>query len=453
MLRLTVTAALFALLVTHASGREWHLTYTATKQQTTQDPKGDVPPRIETRSYTETIALGDDVLVVQNDRQKIIHDFSRRRFVVLNLDSNTYDEWSLFSMVDAREVELLNRNALRAALHSAKVDEAHVPFDRFDNETALHVRSLPNPHNAPEPIIEQGSVDNRMEFRHRNQTVVRFTPSDTTLPAELRHRFDNYLAYSCAIHPDIRHVLRNAEFIPKELVFTSRELNKVTTTTFHLVSAAPSDSDSSALPAAATPTSHEDDPVLQLIASIREAERTGRRPTRRDAVAFANSAFADGRMLDGLMALLEHGLQSGEQLTDEIRKHRPKFANDRACQIYLQAFDQSTKEACEQALAANASIDRPGLQRAYMLELQRANHLDRLGKSAEAIECYLTVIRGNPFHAGALHDLGMLLARTWEHPKAWLCWDTARRLYPDHPMFSDVREREKQLLSRYPEFF
>ena len=53
----------------------------------------------------------------------------------------------------------------------------------------------------------------------------------------------------------------------------------------------------------------------------------------------------------------------------------------------------------------------------------------------------------------ALHDLGLLLAHSWQQPHAWLCWDIARRVYPQHPMLKEIAARERILQSRYPDFF
>lgn len=448
-----VLIALVLLSVAAIGAEELVLVYTATEEQEIQSPKGDTPPRAENRTYIQTITLAERYLVVQDDRQKLIRDFPHRRFVSLNLTDLTYDEWSLFSLVDFFEAELNNRNALGAGMRAAKIEQGAAQFDRFDNESALHLESRANPRLPDKPVIEQVKLIDGLEFHHRGQTVVRFIPSDTSLPAGLRHRFVNFLSYSCAIHPEIRGALAATGAIPRELVFNWSSVNRRTTVTLHLISAKSVDTDSSLLPADATPTRHDDDPFFQLIAAVREADLSGHRPTRQEAIAFANSAFADDRPLDGFMALLEFGLQSGGQLTDEIRKHRSKFASDVPCQTYRKAFDQSSKAACEQSLIANATIDRTNLQRAHMLDLQRANLLERLGKSREAMECYLKVIRANPFHAGALHDLGMLQARSFEHPKAWLCWDTARHLYPDHPMLKEITERESRLVADYPDFF
>lgn len=432
---------------------EWVLVYRVTDEVTITSPEANVPPRTEHRAYTETIALTPTCLVVQDDRQKQIRDFAHRRWITLNLADQTFDDWPLCGLVDFLAAELNNRNALGAGLRAAKIDQASLQFERFDSETELRLESAPHPRNAPAPRIEQVNVGQVIEFRHGDRTVVRFTPSDTTLPAAFQPRFVNFLAYHCAIHPQIRAALVAAQVLPRELVFTSNNLNRRTTTTMELTSASLESTDHRQLPPAATPALHGGEPVFALIAKVREAERTGHRPTRTEAIAFADAAIAAGRPLDGLMALLEFGLQSGEQLGAEIRQRRATFALDAACTRYLQAFAQSSQAECEQGLAANAMLSRDHLQRGYMLDLQRANHLDRLHRVDEALACYVKVIEANPFHAGALHDLGLLLANTYEHIQAWLCWDTARRLYPDHPMFRDITEREHRLVATCPDFF
>lgn len=444
--------ALFPLSLVRAD--EWILTYAVTEEQRIESPKGDAPPRTETRAYTQTVALGERYLVVQDDRQKLVRDFAQRRFVVLNLARNTYHDWSLFGLVDFFEAELVNRHTLGVGMRAAKVESAAMMFDRFDSESAMRIKSRTAPADSPPPVIETVKVGQGIEFKHRGQTAVRFVAAGTPLPPNLRHRFVNYLAYGCSIHPDIRDALAATAAIPQELTFTWRQVNSETTATHRLVSAKAAKSDSTVLPEGAKPALPESDPVTDALIAVQAAERGGaKRPSQRDAIAFAESALADGRPLDGLLALLEHGLQSGEQLTDELRRHRAKFDRDAACQTYLKAFDQSSRAAAERSLAANETLDRRSLRRAYMLELQRANHLDRLGRPREAMQGYLEVIRANPFHAGALHDLGMLLARGFDHPKAWTCWDLARRLYPAHPMLRDIAAREQQLLARNPDFF
>ena len=447
----------FATCIVLGAGRgaaaEWVLTYAVTDEVTIASPDEATPPRRETRSFTQTVTLGEDTVAVQDDRRTMIYRISTRRVLNVSGEHNTYQDWSLFSLVDGREAELFNRNALGAAMRAAKIDEAASQFRRFDSETELHMESQPHPSNETAPVMEPVKRGDRLEFRYDGQIVAQFVPTETRLPPALHQRFVNYLAYSCAIHPEIRRAIAATGTVPQELIFTSRSVNRQTTSTRHLISSAPSHSDRSLLPAGATLAGAGGDSVLQLVATVHEVARSGQLPTRDAAIAFARARVAEKNALDALMALIEYGLQSGDNLTAEIRRHRAIFEADDRCQRYLKAFNQSSKALCEQNLALSDSIDRTGLRKSHQLDLQRANHLDRLGKPKEALEAYLNVVRANPAHAGALHDLGMLLARTYEHPKAWACWDAARRLYPAHPLFKDVIAREQRLLTGHPDFF
>ncbi|MBI2497037.1 MAG: hypothetical protein HYV75_03645, partial [Opitutae bacterium] len=223
--------------------------------------------------------------------------------------------------------------------------------------------------------------------------------------------------------------------------------------TLRLLSAAAADSDSSTLPAGVRPAEHPDDPFYRILSDVEHAARNPARPRREAVIRFADDAIAAKRPLDAIMALLEFGLQSGEQLTDDLRRHREIFNRDAACQAYLGAMRPSDKAAAEKSLAANAALDRRGLAKAHMLDLQRANLLEQTGQPRQAVELYFKVLRANPHHAGALHDLGLNLARGFEPAKAWQCWDAARRLYPAHPMMRDIIRIEQDLLRNEPDFF
>lgn len=444
---------LFLISCLTARAEEWALTFAVTENKIIQSPKGDTPPRHENRSYTQKILVGPARLTVEDDRRKIVYDFARRSMLAIDPAPNTYNEWSLYGLPSFFEHELSNRNAIGAAFHAAKIQQAAVSFLRYDNETALRVESRPAPHNLPAPIIETVKLEGVIEFRHEDATVVRFVPADKPLPADLHHRFVNYLAYSCSIHPQIRQALAETKMIPQELTFTSRNAGTTTTTALQLISSMSVSADHVVLPAGAKPAEHTNELFFEILAAIESTARNPARPSPADTITLANQAVARDQPLDGMLALLEFGLQSGEQLTVEMRRHRKTFDRDPACQTYIKAYRQTDKETAEKSLIINASINRQGLTKAHMLDLQRANLLERTGHPREAIEHYFTVLRANPYHAGALHDLGMLYLRSYDHSKAWLCWDAARRLYPNHPMMSDVIRIEQEVLKNQPDFF
>ncbi len=443
----------FCLVLSAARADSQLLVFDVTEETSSAALDSSSTPRTELRHYTETVFLGTDVLAVQDDHQKLIRDFARQRMLVLDVAKNSYADWSLFGTVDFFEAELFNRAHLGAAMRAAQIKDAAVQFDRFDNECALRLDSGPPSEDQPRPAIQRDEAGGALVFTHEGRTVARFEPADIVLPAPLQHRFVNFLAYHCSIHPEVRRALADAHAIPQRLVFTARTFDRVTTTTLRLVSCAPAAAEEGDLPTHAAPEDASHDPILKALAAIRTAQQAAHRPTRAEAVAFADDAIARHRPLDAILALLEYGLQSGEPLSAEIARRREAFSTDPDCNLYRNAFDQSSKAACERSLATNARIPRDHLQHAYMLDLQRANLLEPLGKADEARQLFLRVLEANPFHAGALHDLGLLLAHSWQQPHAWLCWDIARRVYPQHPMLKEIAARERILQSRYPDFF
>ena len=444
---------LFLIFCLSVHAEEWALTFAVTENKIIESPKGDAPPRNETRHYTQTVVLGPDRLAVQDDRQKIIYDFSRRSMLVLDLAANTYNEWSLYGLPSFFEHELSNRTALGAVMRAAKIQQTEAIFLRYDNETALRVETRSAPRDFPAPIIKSVKQEGAFEFRHADAVVVRFVPADKPLPVAWHHRFVNYLAYSCCIHPQIRRTIAETKAIPQELTFTSRNTGTLTTTTLRLVSSLSVSTDSAALPAGAKRAAHSNELFFELLTAIETTARNPDRPARAETVTLADQAVTRGQPLEAMLALLEFGLQSGDNLTVDIQRHRKSFDRDPACQAYLKAFGQKDKAAAEKSLVINVSINRQGLTKTHMLDLQRANLLERTGHAREAIEHYFTVLRANPYHAGALHDLGMLYLRGYDHSKAWLCWDAARRLYPNHPLMSDVIRIEQEVLKNQPDFF
>lgn len=431
---------------------EWILTFAVKEQRTVEGPDSKTPSKTTTRDYHQTVALGADYLVLDDGRRKSVFDFAGKRMRWTEPAAGTMHEESLYAVPTGLEHELHNRATLGAAMRSANIEAAKI-FDRFDCESELRVTSPSRTvFNTPAPKIDQTKIADAWEFRHAGELVVRFVPDSRPLPAQWRHRFVNFLAYNCSLHADIRHAIAETGAIPQELVFTWRAMNATTTRSLRLVSSAPSIGDSSGLrndlqPAA---TDRKLDAALEpVVAAAATAGPRDAAPT----IQFAQESIDGKRPLDALLALMEYSLQTGEPVADGMRRHQDAFSRDPDCQAYLGSFRQTDKATVEKNLATNKGISRTGLQKAYMLELQRANLLEAAGRPREAIEGFFQVLRGNPRHVGALHDLGWIYLRNYEHGKAWQCWDPARKLYPGHPMMRDVIRMEMDVEKSQPDFF
>jgi hypothetical protein len=449
-----VTPVLLALLILPAQATEWIIRFDVARQKTTKVDAGKVSPPDEDRHHTETVVLGESYLVTDDGQQRRVFDFARVWLTDLTLATNIYVEGPLYPNVAFMEHELANRNMLGSAMRAAKIAQVQLQFDRFWNESTLHMASRNAPAEAPPPKIETVQAGAATEFRYNGEVVARFIPSTEKPPPALYHRFINYLAYQCDLHPQIRQAIADTGALPQELAIHGRNLNATSLTTLRLVSAGAAESDSRALPAEARlmpPAANN--ALLQVLATVDAAAAQPARPTLQEADRFADAAIAARRPLDALLALLEYSLSTGGQPAEAMNKHRDIYGSDQSCQTYLKAFDQSSKPAAERSLKLNQSLNRKNLTKAYMLDVQRANLLDATGHQGEAIQLFLGVLRANPYHTGALHDLGSLYARGYEEYNAWRCWDAARRLYPHHPMMNEVTQFERDLTVRQLDFF
>ncbi len=458
-------ATLVSLPGHSARAEEWRLIYAVTHEQTARDPQG-VAPKQETRTSTLTLALGREYLVVDDGHEKKIYDFAHRRLVQANLDQREFDDWSLYCAIGARVSELQNRFALGAGFRAAKI-VAPEDFGRFDNETNLRLELPGMKLDEPEPDIGRKDLPGGgWDFQHDGLSVVQFIPAETPVPAEFYSRFASFLTYECSMHPKIRRQVVTTGRIPQQLMVRWHEVNTRTIATYRLQSAELAITDSTILPGGFRPAPHQGEPLFQAVSLVREEGRTTHRTTREEAGHFAKDALAAKRPLDAYLALIEYMLQSGERKPGELSRYQPEFHQDNRCQRYIASLDQSSKEACRKSLASCESIDRNGLQKAYMLDLQRADLLQKLGRGDGGMtspdeqnqtmatqKLFLTVLGANPFLAGAYHDLGVLYYETYRHPLAWLCFDTGRQLSPDHFLLKEITDLEQRFQHDFPDYF
>ena len=462
-------AAAFLFPVHPARAEEWQITYSVTQEQLLKDPQGTAAPKKQERSYILTITLGQQHLAADDGHEKRVYNFARRRMLQLNLDKHEYDDWSLYSNIGSRVREIQNRFAIGASWRATKF-AAQEYFGRFDNETNLGIVLPEMKLDEPEPVIEREDLPGGgLDFRHDGLSVVQFIPATTALPVLFSPRFASFLAYECNIHPKIRRQLAVADGIPRLLVTHWRLGNQQNTATYRLKSVERLATDSTVVPANFRPAPHQEGPFKELfhvISLVRDPVYVKQRITRDGAGQFAKDVIAAKRPLDACLALIEYGLQSGEQNPDDLRQYKREFEQDNQCRLYLASLDQSSDEACRKSLASCESIDRTGLRKAYMLDLQRADLLQILGRgrggattpaeqnqTVTAETLFLKVLAANPFLAGAYHDLGALYDETFRSSLAWLCFDTGRQISPDHRLLKDITTLEQRFQHDFLDYF
>ncbi|MGH8020176.1 MAG: hypothetical protein ACREIA_18240 [Opitutaceae bacterium] len=415
-------------------------------------------PLTETHITEEQVSFGGGHMVIADEEKTKIYDFTAKRYFVLPAAADDYEDISLYALCAFRVRELQNRLFLGEAMGSAGVQADNVSFDRLDMESLFGLE-LPNkPSRAAgitakpgEAFARNALADGTVTFSREGRAVTSFTPGSIRLSGARRRHWERYIVHACHIHPRIRSQIIAGGHLPGRLEFSAKDMNRTEKIAIEFIGTA-SAPDRAPARRLAGRTPRPPGAAKELEAIVTRAASTAP-PTKADAIAFARKAIAEDRPLDGLLALLEYGLQSGDQPTGEIRRHNDVFKEDSQCRRFFSGGPQSTKEERERTLAAYDSIEREGLEKACVLDILRANMLAPLGKPAEAKRLFLAALEANPFLSGVYNDLGNLYYHAYNMAAAWVCWDAGRRLHPDHPLLESATDLERRLERDFPALF
>ncbi len=424
-----------------------------TAAATTATGKGE--PRTERHAGELVVALGCDYFLVERDGAATLYDLKGKRILTRAAGKHEWTEISLFSDLGFRVMEYQNRVMLGRVLSAGGIKDPSVlgMGDTFELETLFCLR-FPDERGKPVAGLKRETLENgAWSFRKDGKEVVLFKPSVSAVSEEFRALFDRWMVYGCRVHPDIRREIVASGRVPQILLTHWKNTGEGDTSSLELKSVVESE-DTAVTPAAGLATlSSAEGPLRELVELTRDPKRRAEGPTTDSLKRFADDAMASGRVLDGFLALLEITFQNGGDVSAEFRRYRDRITQDEACKRFFEGMAQSDKTSCEHAVEVLRSIDRKQLKKDYIVDIHLADALSTLGRGAEAETVIFSVLHRNSFLVGVWNDLGQQYYRGYEMGKAWLCWDTARAICPQHPMLKSITELERRLESDFPEFF
>ncbi len=412
-------------------------------------------PRTERESGRLTVHVGEIYFLEESEAGSILYDFASRRILSRGPKDPAWTGISLYSELGFQIMEYQNRKMLGGALTAAGLKDPAMAAmgDTFELETLFSLR-LPADRQKPVPDLKRGTqADGAWVYRRKDAETVAFKPSTSRVPETLRPGYERWLVYRSRIHPSIRSEIVATGLVPALLRTQWHNTGQTGTTTLGLKSVELVATGVHAPAPGAEYDSPAQGELRDRVAAARDPKRGAQRPTLAQAEAYADKAIAAGHALDGLLALIEITLQDGADVAPAMRARMAAFQGDALCKSFFSSLDLPSKEACERSLKALAAIDRTGLAKDYILDIHIGDDLADLGRDAEAEKAFLAVLKRNPCIAGVWKDLGDVCFRQYEMPKAWICWDTARRLSPSHPMLKDIGKYEARLERDFPEYF
>ncbi len=407
-------------------------------------------PKTTTDANPIRVVLGPGRIVDEKRGIVRIHDFGKRRLLTIDGAAKRYTDESLFPVLGFRVMELQNRVGLAGALEVAKLKVVPMPVPLSE-----HLFSLDDPKTKAkiDRKVEAGMVSLSWE----GKPLLAFSEKVAAVGPDDRARFVQFVRYIHGGHPEVLKALEALDGVPERLVIAQRDGFRRTTTVLELKAHAQ---------VAELPIAFEGldrgfpeglgEPFRKLVETARSQ---GPKDYARRAEALVERqqrAFADGKGLDGFLALSEHGLQTGGKMPglDAERARAVLGADDDARLLMTALQPPADADGAARAIATLKDLnDRSDERSRHMLKIFEANNRTAKGEADKAEGLFVEALTVNPSIVGAWKDLGDLHVRRYDMVGAWICWDIARAIYPEHRMMRPVLDFEAQLLKDYPEYF
>lgn len=424
------------------------LTFQEHVETVRQAKKGKNPK--ETKSDGDlTVTLWPSVFSVDDGKKTTFYDFDRRKIDVLDRAKKTYEEDSLYFEIGYRTAEFRNRLFLQNALKAG--GEMTPEFQTFQLEILFGLR---HPKEKTPDAVARRTGPGTWNFNApTKELVTQAKLSGTPIPADLQKSWGHYLLYGCSLHPSVLAFLEKQGKLPKSLEFQRLNVGEASRVTLTLQKQEEVEGPDTSWEKSFQRTV-ESDPELWAAAQKSLAlTPPDVAQSRKATLDFVDKASKAGHNFDAALACLEFPLQTGGKMDETLKSILPKLKDDPNWDLFRQGLSTQSQDDAENAVKALNSIDRKGLTKGYVIDIMLGDAYEADQKPREAVDCYLKALKANPFLAGPWKDLGDAYYDGYQMDLAWLCWDTARKLYPDHPLLSGVSEEEKGFVKDFPGYF
>ncbi|NMO14513.1 hypothetical protein HPC49_36330 [Pyxidicoccus fallax] len=403
----------------------------------------------------------------------VILDFARRRRIEINGDARTYVDESLFPDVDFRHSELPNRDHIQSVLEAGGADVSDFGPVLSEHHLSVLDRERKRTIDAPKSgglggllrsVIKPARGDISVEsaqghtvFSAAGRRLLSYSDGGTKTSPELARRFGQFLRYRFCGHPLIIDRLVSEGRIPTEIDYESCHPQGMphsnATVRIKAVDTVRDDS----LPL----DGHRRvmDPGLfpeEITACLERVMLVGVPMHDRvmaQRMAEAKESAEAGRRLEMVLTLFELTLETGASVPGFGEAVRSD--GDVHVRRLVDALTRPpNSEAEARARVSTFENLRPyGGRKAHVLGTFEAPVQRSLGEHDVAQALLLAAIESNPFLAGAYKDLGDIYLGGYETRKAWLCWEAARRIAPEHSLVEGIVAREQLLAAAHPEYF
>jgi hypothetical protein len=443
---------LLSVAPTHAA--ELKLVY---ERLTTESPRGEkasAPAHAKQTRATITVGLGNQYIYEMGSDSPTQIDFEHRRLRSIQEDRHTFVDAPLYAVVAFREMEIRNRLALRQSLGKRKIKDARVTESVAGLEAEFGIKSEAAKDEAGD--LKSEKQPGAFLWRIGGDTATVCTFSDTALTPPQEAMFRRYLIYFCKIHPEVRAALLAQHHVPRRLTYRWNSLGTITTVELTLTSMAATADSALRVPDGLTAEPAFDSTLSTTLKIARDSFPRCRSAAANtyEAMEAAKKAAGDGRALDALLGLAEYTLMTSGESPALDDRTQALVRKDAKVKRYTDAIEKLSKGKLHESATMFEAIDRSGLEKGYLIDLEIATAHGQGGDPEGAETLFQNVVRTNPCIVGAWTDLAITYINSFDTFSGWICLDAARHAAtPGCALLQKFDAHERDLARKYPEFF
>lgn len=402
--------------------------------------KFEVHPPIEsgTPPYELSVHLSPKLILTDASGTRVARDFASARLVETDSSGGSTRDDSLFSVVAQRAAEFENQKMISTVLSRVGKESTAPPLAMLG-----HIYSMDS---GSSPQVSRSTTERGVKFTHEGKCLAEYTKDGLPATPETVSQFVMFLRYEYGLHPKVLSELQSLDYVPSEIVIglpaSSESLYKLTLK---------SKKDSSP-PILAPPGPPPSDRLYDLAAKASSMTSEERQSLTNGILDKAASHAEAGRNLEAISLLSAYAVSTGKT-PPSLAALRERLADDDKVRILLGAISPADEPAAKKALADLEALEESAADGKSMLKVFRANITAALGSPALAIDLFLQALTMDPSLAGAWFDLGAAYHAGFDTRSAWKCYDTGRRIAPEHPACAEVDSLEDEIRRDHPDFF
>lgn len=404
----------------------------------------DTQTEQEAQETTLYVVLAANQMHIRTAGSEMYYDFETQRVYSIDRESQTFRDRSLYAGIGFRDYEIRNREYLVDLLEAAAVKDS--PMKLVHSEHELSVQS-DNANTSVDQIVSDGST----RFQSVGDDLMSVSMARTEIPAIYVRPFVRFFRHWFGGHPKIVDTVANDAGIANEVVlhFYGVAPHRLE---IDLVSVEIVGERESGL-AGLRLESGDNTPVGQLVANIGVAPEDAVEAAQTEVLERARTGQKNGDLANALLAYLEHYLMTGEVQQSWSESEREQLAaSEEVNRILRVAGNPASADEARELIVVSESL-REKLENQATLKVFEANIQASIGETETAKELMLEALDENPYITGAWKDLGGFYFVDYDAEAAWMCWDTGRRINPDHPLMTEIDGFEAQLRAKHPGFF